>query len=515
MATDSLKKRYFAKLSANLVGLLVGLVTEMMIPRALGPRSYGNFAFLSNFLQQIINFLEMGTSTAFYVKLSQRRDEFGLVSFYFAVSVIICFVLFLVVLCCHMTGTYMDIFRDQKIFYIYLATCWAVLGWIVLVLQRMVDAYGLTVSAEIAKIVQKVLGLSLILMLFIFHQLNLAHLFYYHFFIIGFLIVAFIWLMNRRGYLLKQNWRLSRVQVSGYIEEFYSYSHPLFILSLGALVVGLMDRWLLQYFGGSVQQGLFGISFKIGAICFLFSSAMTTLITREFAISFENGDVSGMGRLFRRYVPILYCIAAYFGCFTAVQADRVVNLVGGGAFGAASTAMIVMAFYPISQTLGQLVTSLFYATGQTRLYRNISLFFMVISLPMTYFFLASKDKMGLDLGATGLAVKIVSLQFISVNVRLFFSSGLIRLRFWKYITHQFGVMSTFVALAYISRHGIDWIPGISDRVVAAFICSGVVYSALVVGLVTVFPIFLGFSNDDMNRVRQMVIRFSRKAIMGG
>ncbi len=515
MTTDSLKKRYFAKLSTNLVGLLIGIVIAMIIPRALGPKSYGNFAFLSNLFQQIINFLEMGTSTAFYVKLSQRRNEFGLVSFYFIFSVIICIVLFLVVLSCHVTGIYVDIFRDQEIFYIYLATYWAVLSWIVLVLQRMVDAYGLTVSAEIAKVVQKVLGLSLVLMLFVFQRLNLATLFYYHISILLFLAVAFVCVMERKGYSLRRNWKLSYVNVKKYITEFYLYSHPLFIISFMALIVGILDRWLLQYYGGSVQQGFFGISYKIGAICFLFSSAMTSLITREFAISFENSDILGMAHLFRRYVPVLYCVAAYFGCFTAMQADKVVQIVGGNGFSSAYVVVMIMAFFPINQTLGQLVNSVFYATGQTRLYRNIGIFFSLISLPTIYFLIAPKEKMGLNLGATGLAIKMVGLQFIAVNVRLFFSTRFLRLRLWKYIVHQLGVVSTFLLLAYVSSNGIDWMLGAPDRVVAGFICSGVVYSGLVAGIVMVFPIFLGFSADNMNRVKQMVVRFSRKAIMGG
>ena len=82
MPEDSLKKRYLFKLSTNLIGLVTGVGTYAIIPRGLGPILYGNFSFLTNFFQQIVNFFDMGTSMCFYTKLSQRQKEFGLVSFY-------------------------------------------------------------------------------------------------------------------------------------------------------------------------------------------------------------------------------------------------------------------------------------------------------------------------------------------------------------------------------------------------------------------------------------------------
>jgi len=478
----------------------------MIIPRALAPGDYGDFVFLTNFFNQITGFLNMGTSVAFYTKVSQRKNEFGLVSFYLFFSVIVCVSLFVFVICIHLTTAYQYILPDQKIFYIYLACIMGILSWVVMVLQQMIDAYGITVSGEIIKIVQKGLGLLTIFMLFIFHQLSLAHLFYYHYLILLFLAVAFIWIMDRKGFTLIKSWKLSLAQVKKYIREFYSYSHPLFIVSLAGLIIGVVDRWLLQYFGGSVQQGFYGISYRIGAICFLFSSAMTPLLMREFSISFEKNKPQEIALLFDRYVPLLYSIAAYFSCYLAVQADKVVRIVGGRKFDVAYTALIIMALFPISQTLGQLVNSVFYATGQTKLYRNIGVPFLIISLPASYFLMASQEKMGLNLGAAGLAIKVVSLQFISLNVRLFFISKYLKFEFWKYVARQFGTVITFLGLSYIARHGTEAVLGISERVLVNFICSGIVYTVLAGGLLISFPGFYGLSKHDIHAVKRVVFR---------
>jgi hypothetical protein len=78
-----------------------------------------------------------------------------------------------------------------------------------------------------------------------------------------------------------------------------------------------------------------------------------------------------------------------------------------------------MTFYPIHQTYGQLSSSIFYATGQTKLYSNIGIITILAGLPVTYLLIAPADKMGLNAGATGLAIKMVLLNFISVNIQVF------------------------------------------------------------------------------------------------
>ena len=74
---------------------------------------------------------------------------------------------------------------------------------------------------------------------------------------------------------------------------------------------------------------------------------MTPLFMRELSIAHENKDLDKMKRMFRRYMPILYAITAYFSCFIAVEADKVVYIFGGNRFNGAIIAVAIMAFYPI------------------------------------------------------------------------------------------------------------------------------------------------------------------------
>ncbi|GER94604.1 polysaccharide biosynthesis protein [hot springs metagenome] len=497
MSNDSLKSRYFYKLSTNIIGLLFNVVAQAIIPRGLGPKTYGDFNFLTNFFNQVVTFLDMGTSIGFYTKLSQRPKELGLVSFYFYFMGIVSAGVLGFVAITVVTSINTSIWIEQEVLYIYMAAIWGILMWFSQILNQMIDGYGLTVSGEKTKILQKALGLILILLLYGFHQLNLINFFYYNYIILLVLAGAFIWIMQHNGYLIKDVWRLSWEQIKRYLKEFYQYSHPLFSYAVVGLVVGIFDRWLLQVYSGSIQQGFYSFSYQIGAICFLFTSAMTPLLIREFSIAYGQQDLSEMARLFRRYIPLLYSIAAYFSCFIAVQSDKVVYIFGGDKFKESAGVLTIMAFYPIHQTYGQLSGSVFYATGQTALYRNIGVIFMLLGLPVTYFLIAPPDNMGLNMGATGLAVKMVVLQFIGVNVQLYFNARLLKLSFGRYLGHQIASTGCFLILSTVAVFIVNNLQAINKNILVSFLSAGFLYTLTVAAMAYYKPVIFGLKKEDI------------------
>jgi len=314
-----------------------------------------------------------------------------------------------------------------------------------------------------------------------------------------FLGITFVWIIKKYNPEAWKSWKIPRTQIRTYIEEFYEYSHPLFTYAFIGLVVGIFDRWILQYFSGSIEQGFYGLAYQIGAVCFLFTSAMTPLITREFAIAYANRDIQQMAHLFRRYIPMLYGTAAFFSCFIAVHAEKVALIFGGTKFHDASIPITIMAFYPIHQTYGQLSGSVFYATGQTRLYRNIGISIMILGLPVTYLLIAPHQNMGLNLGSTGLAIKMVALQFLGVNVQLYFNAKLLNLAFRKYLAHQLLCVCTLSLVAFVISKAVNYIE-VSSNIVVNFLVNGIIYSCAV-GIFTYFiPELFGLRKIDIKNI---------------
>ncbi|MFA7254802.1 MAG: oligosaccharide flippase family protein [Candidatus Omnitrophota bacterium] len=504
--SDSIKKRFAFKLSSNLVGLLVGLATQAIIPRGLGPKAYGDFSFLTDFFGKIVNFLDMGTSTCFFNKLSQRPNDSQLISFYFSFSGLISFLVILFVAVAQWTGIRTVLWPGYELQYVFMASLFAIFLWISGLLNTVADAYGATVATEKIRMLQKILGLVILLSLYVSHQLQLTQFFLYNYAILFFLIVAFVWVMSKKKHLSKQNLFLSKENVKKFGAEFYKYSHPLFWGALAGNAATMLDRWWLQIFAGSEQQGFYGFAYLIGAVFVIFANSMQPLIAREFAINFTKNDFKQMAFLFRRYVPFFYSLAAFFSCLVVFQAENIILIMGGGKYLGAKPALVFMAFFTIHQVYGQLSGSLFAATDQTILMSKMAIVLYLIGIPATYFLVAPQNSFGLNFGAAGLAFKMVLIQFLSANVQLFYNARMLRLNFWKYVGHQFIVVICFLSLAFFASFGVAHVFGFQGRFVLDFVLSGIFYVFLVASLVFFFPRIIGLTGNDLDLIVNKIKR---------
>jgi len=505
---DSINKRFIFKLSANLVGLLMGLATQAIIPRGLGPKSYGDYSFLIDFFSKIIAVLDMGTSTCFFNKLSQRPNDSQIVSFYFIIIGLISPIVILIVVMAHWSGTRAMIWPGQELQYVYLASIFAIVIWVSGLVNMMADAYGVTVAAEKIRMLQKFSGLIILFSLYKFNQLHLTQFFLYNYAMLFALVLAFIWIMNEKGYLSRKTLLLSKEDLKRYSREFQKYSYPLFWGGLVGNAATVLDRWWLQAFSGSEEQGYYNFAYLMGAVFVIFANSMQPLIAKEFAVNFVKKDSEQMAFLFRRYIPLFYSIAVFFSCFVVFQAQNIILIMGGEKFIGAKPALIIIAFFTIHQVYGQLSGSLFLATNQTVLWTKMNIILFVIGIPVTYFFIGPRNSMGLNAGAAGLALKIVLMQFIGTNIQLYFNARMLHLNFWKYVGHQFAVVACFLLLAFFASFGIDYLSGLHGRFVINFILAGILYTFLAVSMVLLFPRIVGLTGSDLNlivnKIRQSI-----------
>jgi len=506
--SSSLAKRFFYKLSTNLIGLAVGLLTQAIIPRGLGPKAYGDFNFLTEFFNKVIGFFEMGTSSYFFTRVSQRPKDTQLLGFYSVFIGAVSFAAVLFVLVLHLAKANTVLWPGQKLFFVYMASVLAIFTWISGLVTMMADAYAITVLAEKIRIFQKILGLVILFFIYWLNQLSLTKFFLYNYIILLIVICSMIYVMVKKGYLSRKSFFLAKDNVISYGKDIFGYCHPLFIATLVGSTAAILDRWWLQVFSGSEQQGFYGFALITGMAYTFFANAMQPLITREFAINFIKKDYTQMALVFRRFVPLFYSIAAFFSCFVAMQAEKVIYIMGGDKFAEARLVVIIMAFFPVHQAYGQLSGSVLFATNQTALLRNITIVISVIGVLATYILLAPKEKFGLHAGAAGLAVKMVFINFIGANIQLYYNAKLLRLKFWRYLGHQVVTVGCFIALAFCATFAVDRFMGFSNRHIVGFLMAGVIYALISAGTVYTFPIVFGLSSDDVHFVMDKI----RKAV---
>jgi len=506
---DTLKKRYIYKVIANVITGAAGVVTQALISRGLGVVQYGNFNFLTDFFAQFLAFLNAGTSTAFYTKLSKRPQESKLVVFYMAYIHVAAIAALLIAGGIILAGGQTWVWPGQQVEFVLLALLFAAVNWFYSSMNDMVDAYGLTVRAEKVKALQRLAGIVVMVGLFGLQWINMRTVFGFNYGILLISIGSFIYISakHHHGFTLT---RLTKTEIKGYLGEFYSYSKPMMVFSLFGLGIAIFDRWFLQVVGGGVQQGFYSLSFKISAICFLLTGAMTQLIMREFSVAHAKHDVPEMARLFRRHIPLLYGITAIISCFICVNADKVSIIIGGKEFKEALIPVALMALYPIHQTYGQLSSAVFFATDQTRLYCNVSAIALMIGVPLTYVLLAQPSHGGLGMGAIGLALKMVIANILTNNVLLYFNAKYLRVSFGWYLGHQIVSVLTFLLCAFIVTWGLDQFLS-TGHILLRFLLAGVGYLVVTAAAVKIFPGLLGLRSADIDLVLAKVKGFSRSA----
>lgn len=194
----SFKKRYFFKLVSNMVGFSIGLLTQAIVPRALGPASYGNYSFLTDFFWQLIGFLNLNSSTALYTKLCQRQNEKSLVHVYLFFSAVIAFVALFFILVSFLSGFSQILWPEQARGFIILAFILAYFRYCNDIFISISDAFGWTIKSELSNVVQKIFGLILVSLLFFVHSLNLASYLILQIITLSLSITLLIFIVNKK-----------------------------------------------------------------------------------------------------------------------------------------------------------------------------------------------------------------------------------------------------------------------------------------------------------------------------
>jgi O-antigen/teichoic acid export membrane protein len=503
---NTLQKRFSSKFSANTISLIINLIINLFVPRTLGTTMYGNFNFLTTFFQQIVSFFNLWITPAYYVKLSQRPKEFSLIVFtlyYISISItlIFCFVLLLY----FKNNWTSSLLPDQEILYIVLAFFFVIFQWLAQILTGITDAFKITIKAEKLRMYIRILGLILFIILLFSNNLNLTNFFIYNFIVSISISISFLSVISKSEIIISPSWAISKEKFITLVNEFSKFSNPLLISGLVSVFALLLDRWFLQFYWGSTEQGYYGISQQIGIICFLFTGSMSALLINEFSVSFSKNNIKKIAQDFKKYIPLLYSLAAYFGIFVAINSITVVEIIGGSQYKDAALTVAIMSFYPIHQTYGQLSGAVFLTTNRTNIYSKISIILTLVGIPLSYLLITENQYLGFNLGASGLAIKMVLIQFIAVTIQLVYNAKYLNLVLWKYLAHQILCVVILFFIAFLSNFLVNQIHLISN-IYLIFICNGFLYSIIVVLALLLEPRIFGLNHNRLKFITEKIYR---------
>jgi O-antigen/teichoic acid export membrane protein len=464
------------------------------VPRSLGPAAYGNFSFLTDFFTKVFAFFDNGTSMFYYTKISQKPNNKSITKFYWSYIGLTGIIVALILIPVSISSLHEFIWPDQQILFIWMAFLWAFFTLSNSILVKMVDAYALTSKGEIFRLLQKLIFVICVFLMLWLSLFSLLNFFIFQYFIIIFFSICLIFLLKKNGIYIYPKVSLKPTIRNSYIKEFYIYSKPLILLSLFSIITGIFDRWILQNYSGSEQQGYYGFSMRIASVCFLFTSALTPLILREFSIAFKDNDIVKIKKQYLKYSIMFFFLAAFIAIFASVQSNKIGILLGGIQFQKAHYAIMIMALYPIHQTLGQMNGSFFLATNNTRIYSNIGVFFQILGLPFVYFMIAPANLGGLNLGSEGLASKMVIIQILAIYTEMWYISKKINFSFLNVFIKQIIILFVLGTFAFSTFWIFD---KCFENQFISFFLSGLSYTILVCIFVFLTPNFISSTRKEI------------------
>jgi O-antigen/teichoic acid export membrane protein len=495
MNKKSVKVRFLATFITNILRVGISFIAGLVIARTLGPGEYGNFNFLLGSFTSLATLVDMASSSAFYTFISQRQRGKKFFLYYggwalFQLLILLLLVLFLP-----------DSIRQK----IWLGHPFGLVFFALLAsfamnqLWRLVAQIGEsvrdTIGVQIRNLTLAIAYLVCVAVLAGFHIISLKSLFILNVILYLLFSALYGWHIYQAGILSKEG----DDDLKAILGEFRSFCLPLVIYTGAGFLYSFSDYWFLQKFGGSVQQGYYAIGAKFSALSLIATTSMLQVFWKEIAEAYSSGNMERVRLLYYRISQSLYLIAGLIGCFLIPFSKEILLVLLGAEYQGAWLCLSLMFLAPAHQSLGQLSTTFFYATGRVRDLNMITLFHIFISIPLAYFLLASHSDLipGFGLGALGLAIKIVFTRIIAVNIMAYcIAKHLSCDNKWFY---QIKAIILFLGVSLVGKLFASMIiPFVSTptQLILCLLCSGFIYFTIVA--IIFYYNFLGIGFADLN-----------------
>lgn len=491
----TIRKRFAASLATNVLRSGISFSTGLLLARWLGPESYGNMAFLLGTFLGIRQLLDMGSSSAFFTFLSQRPRSKRFVRSFFAWLA----VQFLVPLC--VIGLLFPIQWIETIWHgeqrglVLLAFAAAFLQNSVWpVVQQVGEAQRQTLWAQGVGVVVVGAHLLAVVLLWWLGVLGLYAIFAAV--ALEYLLAAIV-AHKRFTYAPVSEIASTHNTPAPVFRKYVSYCLPLIPYSWIGFAYEFADRWLLQNYGGSVEQAYYAVGAQFAGIALIATSSILRIFWKEIAEAHHQGNHARTGSLYQKVSRLLFLVGAMVAGFFIPWAEDLLRMILGTAYVGGATTLAIMFLYPIHQSMGQIGGTMLYATERVSLQVVTGIVFMILSMGVTYLVLAPEDAFvpGLGLASEGLALKMVAMQFIQVNVIAYIIARIWNWPFdWVY---QPVSLLGCVGFGWLAHVAVTDLASSTWSLPALMGVGGLLYLLLMAAFVYAMPWLAGLTRDEL------------------
>ena len=484
-------KRVIFSFISNLIKAIFSLATGLLIARGLGPEDFGILSFLLASFTALRSMLDMGTSSAFFSFISKKLQSKKFFITYL-VWLMIQFILSLL---------FIGLFAPND----WIANIWqgefrerVLLAFVAIFFQQQIwgmlsnvgESQRMTVRVQSINIFIAIFHLLIILGLYSYDALSIERIFI--------LIIIEIFLAGIIAWwTFGITYSHEAKTLQQIIQEFKKFCLPLLPYTYLGIVMGFADTWLLQHFGGAVEQAYYGIGFRFAAVSLIATQSVLKIFWKEIAESNELNDKERVRRIYDRTNRTLFMLGAIISGFLVPWASEIIQLMLGDAYKGGVFVLSIMFLYPIHQSLGQVNGTMYYALELTKPYAIIGMVFMTLSIIAVYFLLAPANAIiqGFGLASTGLAIKMVFMQIFGVNLSIWWLS---RSQGWKFsIIYQFIGIGSFLAAGFLAKESIAFFIWNGAPQLFQLTLTGLVYIIVSGAIIYTMPWLLNMKRNEI------------------
>ena len=491
----SIRNRFLFTVGTNFFRSLISFTTGVLLARLLGPVSYGNMAFMLGSFMGILSLLNMGSSSAFFTFMSQKtRSRRFVWSFFLWVAIQLIATLIVIGLLFPVHWIE-NIWLGQELSLVLLAFVAIFMqGTVWSVIQQAGESQKRTYWVQSVALGVTLIHLLAIVLLWLFGWLGLYAIFFA--ILIEYFVAAII-VHSKYTYNPGEQAETISEPEERNLKKYLNYCLPLVPYSWVTFAYIFIDRWLLQYYSGSVEQAYYAIAAQFSAIALIFTASIMRIFWKEVSEAQARGDNEHVSRLYKKVSRLLFFISAAITGFLIPLSEVILKNILGENYEGGALTLAIMFIYPVYQSMGQVGGTMLYASEKVSIQSIIGIFFMIASMIVTYWVLAPSSAFmpGLGLASQGLALKMVVMQFIQVNITAYIIA---RIWHWKFDwTYQPVSLLCCIGLGYFVNLLVTNFIGDTFSWFFIVLVSGVFYIFLIMLLIYMMPWLIDMTRKEI------------------
>lgn len=503
--TEQPVSRYIFTLLSTIGRIALTVITSVLVPNALGPKSMGIIAYGQVIAQNLRGLFDFNLSSTFF-NLSSEKEQSGSVTRILVKIILIQVIVSMLILTILFFNKYGINFIKGISYHILLILL--LIEWF-LFLTNLSNQLGDTKS--ISKWPQLLILLSNLFMTVFVIVLNFIHKLNIDSYLIITLLFGFLNFISIIYYLFKnhhdQIWaKIEETNIKNFLKVASKISLPLTIASYYTMSIEFLERYIIQYKYGAEEQSYYYIALKWTGIVIILISSSLQIFWQALVKKFSDGDIQGASKLYLRIDSIGFYLVLTFAIIWSFLGKALLSILLGKDFANAGSLLVVMSFYPISQVFGQMGTTIAIASGRSNTYLKSTLITSTIGLLISYILLMPKNSSipGMGLGSLGLAIKTAIYGLFATQLITFLNCQYFSISYFKLLLNKIKITIVLVFILYLCSFLLELIQPFNESIysillkaILFFILSGI--------FLLKKPIFCGVSQQDIDKVLERPI----------